>query len=126
MRPTLRIVDDANVGAITGEVDSALVGEQCKPTIYVFQGGDVIPDDIEEANVAGDIDPLVVVGVPVVNGSTAYSYRAAFLPPGTYTVAFTCDDDDPVLDQTLTFLTPKNVTVQTNLIATANFAPPAP
>ena len=124
MRPTLRIVDDANVGAIAGHVDSALVTEECLPKVYVFSGSAVTPDDIEEATGA-DADPLVVAGVAVVNGSTTYPYRAAFLSPGPYTVAFTCDDDDAAADDTLTFTGTQSVTVQANIISTADFAAPA-
>lgn len=126
LRPTLRVVDDANVGAIAGVIEGALVPEDCLPNVYVFTGSDITPDDLEEAATAGDIDPLLVAGVAIENGSTSYSYRAAFLPPGPYTVAFTCSDDDPTEDDVLTFLEPKLVTVQTNLIASADFAPPAP
>lgn len=126
MRPTLRIVDDANVGAIAGEVDSALVTGDCLPKVYVYSGSGVIPDDIEESSSALDIEPLVVANVAIQNGSTAYGYRAAFLPPGPYTVGFTCSDDDPIVDEVLTFLAPQSVTVQANLIGEADFAPPAP
>lgn len=125
MRPTLRIVDDANVGAIGGHVDSALVTAECLPKVYVFSGSSVVPDDIEEAS-GTDADPLVVASVAIENGSTAYRYRAAFLTPGTYTVAFTCDDDDAAADDTLAFIGAQNVTVQTNLIGTADFVAPAP
>jgi hypothetical protein len=124
LRPTLRIVADAEVGAIAGNVDSALVTDGCLPKVYVFSGSGVTPDDIEEASGA-DADPLVVASVTVANGSTAYPYRAAFLPPGSYTVAFTCGDDDATADDTLVFTGTQNVTVQTNLIATADFAAPA-
>jgi hypothetical protein len=124
MRPTLRLVDDANVGAIAGRVDSALLAAECLPKVYVFSGGGVTPDDLEEADGAG-ADPLVVASVAIENGSTAHPYRAAFLPPGPYTVAFTCDDDDAAADETLVFTGAQNVTVQANLIATADFAPPA-
>ena len=124
LRPTLRIVADAEVGAIAGHVDSALVTDGCLPKVYVFSGSGVTPDDIEEAS-GTDADPLVVASVAVENGSTAYAYRAAFLPPGPYTVAFTCGDDDPTADDTLVFTGTQNVTVQTNLIATADFAAPA-
>jgi hypothetical protein len=126
MRPTLRIVDNANVGAIAGTIDSALVTDDCLPKVYVFSGGGVTPDDIEESGAASDVDPLLVTNVDVQNGFTAYGYRAAFLPPGSYTVAFTCDDDDPTDDDVLTFLTPQTVGVQNNLIGSANFVPPAP
>lgn len=125
MRPTLRLVDDANVGAIAGHVDSELVIEGCLPKVYVFSGAGVTADDIEEA-LGADADPLVVVGVAVENGSTAYAYRAAFLPPGPYTAAFTCDDDDAVADDTLTFAGAQDVTVQSNVLSTADFAVPAP
>lgn len=122
MRPTLRIVDDANVGAIAGHVASELVTEQCLPKVYVFSGAGVVPDDIDGT----DPDALVVASVAVENGSTAYAYRAAFLPPGSYTVAFTCDDDDAAADETLTFVGAQDVTVQPNMISTADFAAPAP
>jgi hypothetical protein len=124
MRPTLRIVDDANVGAIAGTVASALVTEGCLPKVYVFSGSGITPDDIEEATGA-DADPLVVASVAVQNGSTSYPYRAAFLPPGSYTVTFTCDDDDATADDTLEFIGTQNVTVQPNLISPADFAAPA-
>jgi hypothetical protein len=125
MRPTLRLVDDANVGAIAGRVDSALIAAECLPKVYVFSGNAVTPDDLEEADGA-DADPLVVAGVATENGSTAHPYRAAFLPPGPYTVAFTCDDDDAAADETLVFAGAQSVTVQANLIATADFAAPTP
>lgn len=122
MRPTLRIVDDANVGAIAGHVAAELVTEQCLPKVYVFSGAGATPDDIDGT----DPDPLVVADVAVENGSTAFAYRAAFLPPGPYTVAFTCDDDDATVDDTLTFVGAQDVTVQANLISTADFAAPTP
>jgi hypothetical protein len=125
MRPTLRIVDDANVGAIAGHVASELVTQQCLPKVYVFPDAGATPDDIEESDGA-DADPLVVAEVTVQNGSTAFAYRAAFLPPGPYTVAFTCDDDDAAADDTLTFVGAQDVTVQVNTISTADFAAPTP
>jgi hypothetical protein len=92
----------------------------------VYSGSGITPDDLEEEEIAGDVDPLLVTGVAIENGSTSYRYHAAFLPPGPYTVAFTCSDDDPTEDDALTFFAPQPVTVQTNLIASADFAPPSP
>jgi hypothetical protein len=123
LRPTLRIVANSEVGAIAGHVDSALVTDGCLPKVYVFSGSGVTPDDIEEVS-GTDADPLVVASVTVENGSTAYPYRAAFLPAGPYTVAFTCGDDDATADDTLVFTGTQNVTVQPNLISTADFAAP--
>jgi hypothetical protein len=125
LRPTLRIVDDANVGAIAGTVDGSLVTADCTPQVYIFDGAGVVPDDIEDAAAAGDVDPLVVAEVAIENGSTAYRYHAAFLPPASYTVAFTCSQDDPTDDEVLTFLAPpSNVEVRANLISSTDFAAP--
>lgn len=126
MRPTLRLVDDANVGAIAGSVDAALVTEECLPKVYVFEGNGVVPDDIEETSATPDVDPLLVVSVDVVNGATAYDYRAAFVPAGPYTVTFTCGDDDPTDDEVLEFSPAQNATVQSNLISTVDFVAPPP
>jgi hypothetical protein len=127
MRPTLRVVDSANVGAIAGAVDSNLVTAPCMPKVYIFSGSGIVPDDLEEAAVAADLDPLLVAGVALENASAAYRYHAAFLPPGAYTVAFTCSDDDATADETVVFSTPQNTTVAANLISTVDFAaPPAP
>jgi hypothetical protein len=123
LRPTLRLVDNAEVGAIAGSVDAALVTEGCIPKVYIFAGAGAVADDIETTSaVTPDVDPLQVANVNVVNGATQYSYRAAFMPAGDYTVAFTCTADDPVNDETLTFSAAQNTTVQTNLISTVNFA----
>jgi hypothetical protein len=122
MRPTLRLVDDANVGAIAGHIDSELIAEECLPKVYVFSGSGVTPDDLEEAD-GVDEDPLVVASVAIENGTTTHPYRAAFLPPGPYTVAFTCDDDDAAADEVLVFTGAQSATVQANLIAPVDFAP---
>jgi hypothetical protein len=127
MRPTLRLVNNANVGAIVGRVDAALVPAACHPAVYAFTGSSVIPDDIEETSATTpDIDPYATTSVSVITGAMNHPYQIAFVQPGDYTVAFTCDGDDPVADETLTFLPTKNVTVQANVISTADFTAPAP
>jgi hypothetical protein len=127
MRPTLRIVDDADVGAIAGDVASERVPLDCAPKVYVFSGSNIVPDDIEESGSEPDVDPLVVARVSIENGSgSIYGYRAAFLPPGAYTVAFACADDDPVGEDVMDFLAARNVTVQANLMSAASFEAPLP
>jgi hypothetical protein len=126
MRPTLRLVDNANVGAIAGHVDAPLVTEGCLPKVYVFEGADTAADDMEESTpTTPDVDPMLVATVNVVNGVTRYEYLASFVPAGTYTVAFTCGDDDPTDDDTLTFVQPQNATVQPNLITIVDFVAPS-
>lgn len=123
MRPTLRLVDDANVGAISGTVtfEAGTPPEDCMPKVYLFTGS-VTPDDVEDAEVTSDVDPLAIVGVSLPEGATSGTYRAAFIPAGTYTAAFTCSDDTEA-DETLEFSPAGGtaVTVQNNLIATVNF-----
>ncbi|MBK6349133.1 MAG: DUF4382 domain-containing protein [Proteobacteria bacterium] len=129
LRPTLRLVNDANVGAIDGTVsfEAGAAPDGCKPNVYVYEGT-VTPDDMEETTAASpDVDPLVVVGVTILDGSTSGTYRAAFIPAGSYTAAFTCDDDT-IDDQSLAFVPPAGVAVavQNNVISTVNFTVPVP
>ena len=129
LRPTLRLVNDANVGAIDGTVsfEAGAVPPDCRPNVYLYEGT-VTPDDMEEITAASpDVDPLVVVGVMIPAGSTSGTYRAAFIPAGSYTAAFTCDDDT-IDDQSLVFVPPAGVavSVQNNVISTVNFTVPVP
>jgi hypothetical protein len=129
LRPTLRLVNDAEVGAIDGTVsfESGSVPLDCKPNVYLYEGT-VTPDDIEDSTDASpDIDPFAVVSVDIPDGSVTGTYRAAFIPAGSYTAAFTCGEDTEA-DEALEFVPPEGVpvTVQNNLITTTDFAVPAP
>jgi Domain of unknown function (DUF4382) len=126
LRPTLRVVDDANVGAIAGAVDSTLITPECLAKVYIFSGANVVVDDLEDVTVTNDQDALLVAGVGMDEGDTEYRYHAAFLPPGPYTVAFTCSNDSATTDDALTFLPALNTTVTANLISTVDFVPPTP
>jgi hypothetical protein len=128
LRPTLRLVNDANVGAIDGTVSFAAgTGPlDCKPKVYLYEGA-VTPDDMEVTTATSpDVDPFAVVGVDIPDGSTSGTYRAAFIPAGGYTAAFTCDDDTDD-DESLAFVPPEGVpvTVQNDLISTVDFTVPA-
>ena len=125
LRPTIRVVDNANVGAIAGTVTFAAgaVPMSCLPKVYLYDGT-VTPDDMEDPPVPPD--PLAVFPVDIPAGTTSGTYKAAFIPAGSYTAAFTCDDDTTA-DEVLNFVpaagTP--VTVQNNLITTVDFTVPA-
>jgi hypothetical protein len=128
LRPTLRLVDDANVGAIAGEVsfEAATVPDGCLPKVYLFDATE-LPDDIEDSTAATpDVDPLSIVNVNIPLGTTTGTYHAAFVPVGDYKVAFTCSDDTEA-DEELDFIPAEgtSVTVQTNLISTVDFVVPA-
>jgi hypothetical protein len=128
LRPTLRLVNDADVGAIDGTVsfESGAVPLDCMANVYLYEGT-VTPDDIEDTTAASpDVDPFAVVSVDIPEGSITGTYRAAFVPAGSYTAAFTCDEDTGV-DETLAFVPADGVpvTVQNNLISTIDFTVPA-
>lgn len=121
LRPTLRLVQDSEVGAIAGTVHSSRVKPGC--SVYVFPGdvASTTPDDFDNK----DVEPVVMAPV-----SEAGTYKAAFLTSGAYTVAYTCSTEDPTDpaeddsddDPPFVFDTDKQgATVQPNLITTVNF-----
>lgn len=94
MRPTIRLVNNAFVGTLTGQVDESLVApEGCAPSVYVFNDG-VVPNGIEDG-VVDENDPVATAMVnSMVNDMemTEYHYTVGFLLAGNYEVAFTCDN----------------------------------
>jgi hypothetical protein len=129
LRPTLRLVNDANVGAIDGTVSfaSGTVPAECSANVYLYEGS-VIPDDSEDDTAASpDVDPYAVVSIDIPEGSVTGTYQAAFIPAGSYTAAFTCDEDTEA-DELLAFVPSEGVlvTVQNNLISTVDFEVPVP
>jgi Domain of unknown function (DUF4382) len=119
MKPVLRITDNMQVGVIAGTFAANTLGAipACvgkAPSVYVYQGSSIVPDDIYNplsgaADTAPTVDPLVTAAASPSNG--AYTYRIGYVPVGTYTVAFTCDNDDPVVDENAPPATPINFTV---------------
>jgi hypothetical protein len=128
LRPTLRLVNDADVGAIDGTVsfESGTVPPECQPNVYVYEGTVVADDSEDETATSPDVDPYAVVSVDIPDGSVTGTYQAAFIPAGDYTAAFTCDEDTAA-DEALVFVPPEGtpVTVQNNVISTVDFVVPA-
>lgn len=130
LRPTLRLVQDSEVGAIAGTVDPLLFDgvAGCVPMVYVFSdganpAGSTTPDDQDSS----DPNPVVMARPDSATGA----YRATFLPQGNYTVAYTCngDRDDPAKDDSALVIFSagtKAAVVQPNLVTQVAFAPPAP
>ncbi|MHB8744467.1 MAG: DUF4382 domain-containing protein [Sulfuricaulis sp.] len=119
LRPTLRMVDSLDVGRITGTVSPSLIISACTPAVYVYQGSNVTPQDIN----GSPSDPVTTAAVKLDNTSGQYQYTAAFLEPGNYTVAFTCQaaQDDPTTIDSITFSGATNVTVTADMVTTQNF-----
>ncbi len=127
LRPTLRLVDNLQVGSIAGTVAPALINEASCVTpnnasddaVYVYAGAGIIPDDVD--GIASE--PVTSAMITLDTGTGNYVYTAAFLEAGEYTVAFTCQaaNDDPVVDDTIVFVGTTNVTVTANTETVHNF-----
>ena len=105
----LMLMDDT--GGVVGTVDPALVDinhPDCDPALggnwaYLFEGSAGEPDDVAESDTDGIPGPIATDRVELHTGVGEYRYHFAFLPAGTYRVAFTCtgewdemgDDDYP-------------------------------
>ncbi|WP_417568432.1 DUF4382 domain-containing protein [Marinobacter sp.] len=120
LKPSLRLVNNLEVGSVSGEVDYATINStrladdqlaDCayEGSVYVFQGPDVVPTDI---NVNSE-DGQPVMAVPVSNEDMVglYTYTAAFLPEGRYTIAYSCQLDNNESGDELDFQGTQNVTV---------------
>ena len=153
MKPVLRVVETDTVGSIAGKI-SATALQAAKfsktacsatnlPTVYVYQAQsattNVTPDDIftgtEEASET-PVQPVVTQQATYDAASGSASFNIQWLASDSgyneYTVAFTCDPDDPSVDEsaivapattpTITFNTyPTPVAVNTGATTAVNF-----
>lgn len=132
--PAARLVDADNVGSVVGTVVTADLGDvSCTNdpaadegnAVYVFSGSGAAPGDIfldTAASPLDNINPLAVT--PVTQDSAGdYTYKAAFLPPGDYTLALTCQalSDFPLQDDALSFLSVSSVSVSRGGAMTVDF-----
>ncbi len=96
LRPTIRLVNNATAGSLTGEVSSELATAlDCDGSVYVFEEG-VLPNELDEPGTL-EPDPFDATATAMVNeqtntqGEIEYHYTFGYLPAGDYVVAFTCD-----------------------------------
>lgn len=118
LKPVLRLVDNLQVGTLTGVVAPALVSSDCTPAVYVFTGSDATPDDL-----GGTTEPFVTARVVQSETTGAYEYRIGFMPVGAYTVALTCaaDLDDVETNDEIEFVEALNAAVTVGQTTTASF-----
>jgi hypothetical protein len=108
MKPVLRIVDNLQVGSITGTIDPTLVSQKCgtDATVSKVAPGNVylfgpytdtapVPDDVD-GNTTDGADPIA--SAMVMSGASGNTYTIGFVPPGQYVVAYTCDPDQSDVD----------------------------
>ncbi|MBL1272384.1 MAG: hypothetical protein ACI92B_002503 [Marinobacter maritimus] len=140
LKPSLRLVNNLEVGTISGEVDYPTIlstrmndSEQadCAPgnkgyegAAYVFQGADVTPSDLNINN--PESGPLMVVPVTDEDNNGLYDYTAAFLPAGYYTVSYSCQLDDNETGDVLEFDGTQNLTVTARETSQAQTIPLPP
>lgn len=128
LKPTLRIVDNLEVGGISGTVNSAIVNDgSCVNngnvgegvSVYVYEGLDITPDDVDNINP----DPIASAIVYLNNDTGDYEYTVAFLKEGDYTAAVTCQalNDAPEVDDSIDFAGSANVSVSAGSDSEVNF-----
>lgn len=144
LRPALRLVNNVEVGTITGTVGAQLTQDQsCSGessmegnVVYLYEGSDAVIGDVNvDENGDGDhatddtdgdtaeVNPLTTATVTMNNSTGEFEYTIGFVADGDYTIAFTCQavNDAPDTDEAIEFVQPQNVTVTANQTSTVNF-----
>lgn len=152
LKPAMRMVNNLQVGTLSGTVDPTLVGTKCTVNsttsqvapgnVYLFgpyTGTAPLPDDVDGKGSSdpNGPDPLASAMVTTDAGGNNV-YTIGYVPVGNYVVAYTCDPDQPdidandaaspgppAVDEVVTF-TPSlgtPVTVAAGATSTVNFGP---
>ncbi len=108
LKPVVRLVDNLEVGTISGSVDANLIIAQCGDAVAngVYPGNVYLFGPVTETYLGTPDDYDIVESDP--NGADAlasamvdpetFDYTIAFVPAGDYRVAYTCDEDAPLVD----------------------------
>jgi hypothetical protein len=96
MRPVIRLVNNLEVGTLTGTVHNDLAAaDGCDPWVYVFN--DAVTPNGTEDGVEDAEDPIATAMVKQQensDGSMTWNYTVGFLLEGDYEAAFTCNNAD--------------------------------
>ena len=117
LKPVERLVDNATVGNIQGQVSNALVTSACTPGVYLYAGTVTTPEDMNSTAPAGDANQPLASKVLSATSQPPYYYQFTFLAPGDYTVAFTCQAGEDNPDQADAAV--KFAPVKTGIVVTA-------
>lgn len=115
MRPTIRIVDNSEIGHIAGSVAAELMSN-CETTmaVYAFEGTEFS----EQTETTGPVTSSVVA---YNEETTTYSYELGFLEAGDYRLDLVCGEDDPTANDELTSTQTASATVESKSTSTVNF-----
>jgi hypothetical protein len=84
----------------------------------------VTPTDVNINSTSGTVQPISSALLSINTTTSQYNFAASFLPPGVYTVAFTCQaaDDHPDQSDNITFnpVTTTTVTSGNNSVVMFN------
>jgi Domain of unknown function (DUF4382) len=98
LKPVEHLVDNTSVGNIQGRITSALPSG-CTPGVYLYSAVVGKLEDMNSTAASTDSNQPLASKVPVQTSAPPYYYQFTFLPPGTYTVAFTCESAQDQPDQ---------------------------
>lgn len=127
----LRLVDNAEVGHLEGEIDEQLlIAEQCDvapsdlrdpvAAVYLFPGSDLALSELA-GNQDSDDDAYASIGVRFDNVDS-YRFKIGFIEQGEYFAALTCDtEDDPETESEIEFLQGQNVTIEAGQTTSIRF-----
>lgn len=120
LKPTLRLTDRLQTGTLIDNINltdlAASFGlgrAECDAGLYLFQGWDQTPDDMD-GNPEDGPDPVVYVPLDPLREQTQVESRIHFLEAGQYTLALTCQfgiDRDPTQSETGQRFTVRNVQI---------------
>jgi len=118
LTPVLRAVSTEDIATIQGDVTvTCPAGDTLSEgAVYLFQGEDITPDDLDNAGV----EPFATSPVFTSNDNSSFFYSLRVLPEGRYTMAVTCigNDDDPATDEDLEFRNVVNVEANAGEVVT--------
>lgn len=111
LKPALRLLKIDNVAKqrLHGEWLAESMGQCESPMAYIYEGEDVVPDDIGGSGA----QPLITTAFVADEDGTRSTYRVDYIGYGDYTVAFTCNGeiDSAESDDDVVFVQSTNVTV---------------
>lgn len=104
LQPSLRAINNDVAGSITGSVASALIPSGCSAAVYVYSGK-VTPTDVNINAPSGTVQPISSALVGLNSTTAQYNFTVGWLPPGLYTLAFTCEaaQDNPTTTDHISF-----------------------
>ncbi|MDY6945322.1 MAG: DUF4382 domain-containing protein [Pseudomonadota bacterium] len=109
LTPVMRAVNSADMSRIDGNVSvNCPAGDDLSTgAVYLYDGEDVRPDDIDGTGV----EPFATAPIFTGQNGNSFFYSLRYLPAGDYTLALSCigNDEDPLADDDLEFRNVRNL-----------------